>query len=50
VEKATWPKIPPTLLFAVLAVVLGAIDAGLLLGWRKINPVNVSWLTRNCDG
>lgn len=35
---------PGALLSVCIAVVLGVLQAGLLLGWRRIDPSNLSWL------
>ena len=36
--------IPAKVIFAIAATITGTIEAGLLLGWRQINPANLSWL------
>ena len=33
-----------TLLFWCIAAILGILDVWLLIGWREINPTNLSWL------
>lgn len=49
-QVANWfdlQRAPSALQFAFLAALLGAIDAGLVIGWRQIEPGHVAWLRKD---
>jgi hypothetical protein len=37
--------LPEWLLFTIVAAIAGTLDVWLLIGWREINPGNLSWLS-----
>ncbi len=46
-ETRSKRALPPTLLFAAIAIVFGTLDAGLVIGWRQIDPGQLAWLRKD---
>jgi hypothetical protein len=42
--KAAWRTLPGALLLACVSIIAGTLNAGLLIGWHALNPLNVDWL------